>query len=130
MCEAVHGQQGHVFVCGDVRMARDVATALRALLARALHLSPQQADEYFQQLKVRSQHRPFPPAGGAQGAAQPRSGPAAAVSSVCAHRNKALRERLGPPGAPNRDSVRSGCVRVSVLLWSYVGVLGSSFAGC
>uniref|UniRef100_A0A8C5TKU7 Nitric oxide synthase n=1 Tax=Malurus cyaneus samueli TaxID=2593467 RepID=A0A8C5TKU7_9PASS len=51
VCEALHKQQGHVFVCGDVRMARDVAQALRALLARGLHLSPQQAEEFFQQLK-------------------------------------------------------------------------------
>ncbi|NXU10346.1 NOS2 protein, partial [Pardalotus punctatus] len=51
VCEALHGQQGHVYVCGDVRMARDVARALRALLARALRLSPQQADEYVLQLK-------------------------------------------------------------------------------
>uniref|UniRef100_A0A8U7PAC7 Nitric oxide synthase n=1 Tax=Corvus moneduloides TaxID=1196302 RepID=A0A8U7PAC7_CORMO len=69
VCEVVHGQQGHVYVCGDVRMARDVARALRALLARALRLSPQQADEYFLQLKVCSHHRPFLAAGGAQEAA-------------------------------------------------------------
>lgn len=59
MCEVLHGQQGHVFVCGDVRMARDVAQALRALLARALRLSQQQAEEYFQQLKV-AQSQPSP----------------------------------------------------------------------
>lgn len=52
MCEMLHGQQGHVYVCGDVRMARDVAAALRALLARALRLSSQQANEYLQRLKV------------------------------------------------------------------------------
>lgn len=52
MCEVLHGQQGHIYVCGDVRMARDVAAALRALLARGLRLSPEQAEEYFQQLKV------------------------------------------------------------------------------
>ncbi|KAL2297502.1 hypothetical protein Nmel_016809 [Mimus melanotis] len=56
VCEVVHGQQGHVFVCGDVRMARDVALALRALLARALRLSQQQADEYFQQLKSQKRY--------------------------------------------------------------------------
>uniref|UniRef100_A0A8U7P8C7 Nitric oxide synthase n=1 Tax=Corvus moneduloides TaxID=1196302 RepID=A0A8U7P8C7_CORMO len=56
VCEVVHGQQGHVYVCGDVRMARDVARALRALLARALRLSPQQADEYFLQLKSQKRY--------------------------------------------------------------------------
>uniref|UniRef100_A0A803W9V9 Nitric oxide synthase n=1 Tax=Ficedula albicollis TaxID=59894 RepID=A0A803W9V9_FICAL len=52
VCEVLQGQQGHVFVCGDVRMARDVARALRALLARGLRLSQQQAEQYLQQLKV------------------------------------------------------------------------------
>ncbi|KAF2973584.1 hypothetical protein EK904_003990 [Melospiza melodia maxima] len=56
VCEMLHGQQGHVYVCGDVRMARDVAAALRALLARALHLSPQQANEYLQQLKSQKRY--------------------------------------------------------------------------
>ncbi|NWV28478.1 NOS2 protein, partial [Origma solitaria] len=51
VCEVVHGQQGHVYVCGDVRMARDVAQTLRVLLARGLRLTPEQADEYFLQLK-------------------------------------------------------------------------------
>lgn len=50
--EVLHGQQGHVYVCGDVRMARDVAKVLQELLARALRLSQQEANEYFQQLKV------------------------------------------------------------------------------
>uniref|UniRef100_A0A8C5NQL2 Nitric oxide synthase n=1 Tax=Junco hyemalis TaxID=40217 RepID=A0A8C5NQL2_JUNHY len=56
VCEVLHGQQGHVYVCGDVRMARDVAAALRALLARALRLSPQQANEHLQQLKSQKRY--------------------------------------------------------------------------
>ncbi|NXW68045.1 NOS2 protein, partial [Hirundo rustica] len=56
VCEVLHGQQGHVYVCGDVRMARDVAAVLRALLARALRLSQHQADEYFQQLKSQKRY--------------------------------------------------------------------------
>ncbi|NXQ29608.1 NOS2 protein, partial [Alaudala cheleensis] len=56
VCEVLQRQQGHVYVCGDVRMARDVASTLRALLARALRLSPQQAHEYFQQLKSQKRY--------------------------------------------------------------------------
>ncbi|NXD23279.1 NOS2 protein, partial [Spelaeornis formosus] len=56
VCALLHGQQGHVYVCGAVRVARDVAAALRALLARGLHLSPQQADEYLQQLKSQKRY--------------------------------------------------------------------------
>ncbi|NXR46173.1 NOS2 protein, partial [Hippolais icterina] len=56
VCELVHGQQGHVYVCGDVRMARDVAQALQALLAKGLRLSQQEANEYFQQLKSQKRY--------------------------------------------------------------------------
>ncbi|XP_039576696.1 nitric oxide synthase, inducible [Passer montanus] len=56
VCEVLQGQQGHVYVCGDVRMARDVGAALRALLARGLRLSPQQAHEHLQQLKSQKRY--------------------------------------------------------------------------
>ncbi|NWZ40315.1 NOS2 protein, partial [Brachypodius atriceps] len=54
--EVLHGQQGHVYVCGDVRMARDVAKVLQELLARALRLSQQEANEYLQQLKSQKRY--------------------------------------------------------------------------
>lgn len=59
MCDLLHREEGHLYVCGDVRMAKDVAQALKRLLARNLHLSQQQAEDYFFQLKVRSD-RPGP----------------------------------------------------------------------
>ncbi|NWI54792.1 NOS2 protein, partial [Calyptomena viridis] len=56
VCELLQREQGHVFVCGDVRMARDVARALRGLVARTLQLSEQQAEEYFLQLKSQKRY--------------------------------------------------------------------------
>lgn len=103
MCEVVHGQQGHVFVCGDVRMARDVARALRALLARALRLSQQQADEYFQQLKVALSTAP------SLHSSTARLGCRGCPSSCgCTPRDRARREWPGPPGAASAASVGSG----------------------
>lgn len=114
MCEVLHGQQGHVFVCGDVRMARDVAQALRALLARALRLSQQQAEEYFQQLKV-AQSQPSP----------------------CIHRrqarllclgDRAQREPLGALGLP-AQLLLTGGHRGALLLCTYRGSWGSALQG-
>uniref|UniRef100_A0ABK0L9Q5 Nitric oxide synthase, inducible n=1 Tax=Rattus norvegicus TaxID=10116 RepID=A0ABK0L9Q5_RAT len=48
----LHGEQGHLYVCGDVRMARDVATTLKKLVAAKLNLSEEQVEDYFFQLKV------------------------------------------------------------------------------
>lgn len=49
----LHEEQGHLYVCGDVRMARDVALTLKHLLAAKLSLSEEQVEDYFFQLKVR-----------------------------------------------------------------------------
>lgn len=49
----LHEEQGHLYVCGDVRMARDVAQTLKHLLAATLSLSEEQVEDYFFQLKVR-----------------------------------------------------------------------------
>lgn len=49
----LHEEQGHLYVCGDVRMARDVAQTLKHLLAAKLSLSEEQVEDYFFQLKVR-----------------------------------------------------------------------------
>lgn len=48
----LHEEQGHLYVCGDVRMARDVAHSLKQLMATALSLDEEQVEDYFFQLKV------------------------------------------------------------------------------
>uniref|UniRef100_A0A8C4LTZ9 Nitric oxide synthase n=1 Tax=Equus asinus TaxID=9793 RepID=A0A8C4LTZ9_EQUAS len=48
----LHEEQGHIYVCGDVRMARDVAHTLKQLVAAKLSLSEEQVEDYFFQLKV------------------------------------------------------------------------------
>ncbi|NXM79089.1 NOS2 protein, partial [Serilophus lunatus] len=55
-CEVLQQEQGHVYVCGDVRMAGAVARALRGALARALGLTEHQAQEYFFQLKSQKRY--------------------------------------------------------------------------
>ncbi|XP_012503684.1 PREDICTED: nitric oxide synthase, inducible [Propithecus coquereli] len=47
----LHEKRGHLYVCGDVRMARDVACTLRQLVASKLSLSEEQVEDYFFQLK-------------------------------------------------------------------------------
>uniref|UniRef100_A0A452UC02 Nitric oxide synthase, inducible n=1 Tax=Ursus maritimus TaxID=29073 RepID=A0A452UC02_URSMA len=49
----LHKEHGHLYVCGDVRMARDVAHTLKLLVAAKLRLSEEQVEDYFFQLKVR-----------------------------------------------------------------------------
>uniref|UniRef100_A0A8C0FLR7 Nitric oxide synthase, inducible n=1 Tax=Bubo bubo TaxID=30461 RepID=A0A8C0FLR7_BUBBB len=53
VCSLLHKEEGHLYVCGDVHMAKDVAQTLKGMLAKNLNLSEQQAEEYFFQLKVR-----------------------------------------------------------------------------
>ncbi|XP_027717419.1 nitric oxide synthase, inducible-like [Vombatus ursinus] len=43
--------KGHLYVCGDVRMARDVARTLKDLFATRLKMNEEQTDNYFFQLK-------------------------------------------------------------------------------
>lgn len=50
------GEQGHLYVCGDVRMARDVATTLKKLVAAKLNLSEEQVEDYFFQLKSQKRY--------------------------------------------------------------------------
>lgn len=52
MLRVLHEEQGHLYVCGDVRMARDVAHTLKKLVAAKLSLSEEQVEDYFFQLKV------------------------------------------------------------------------------
>lgn len=52
----LHGEQGHLYICGDVRMARDVATTLKKLVATKLNLSEEQVEDYFFQLKSQKRY--------------------------------------------------------------------------
>uniref|UniRef100_A0A8B9GEZ8 Nitric oxide synthase n=1 Tax=Amazona collaria TaxID=241587 RepID=A0A8B9GEZ8_9PSIT len=56
VCSLLHKEEGHLYVCGDVRMAKDVAQALKRMLTKALKLSEQQAEEYFFQLKSQKRY--------------------------------------------------------------------------
>ncbi|KAM9370506.1 nitric oxide synthase, inducible [Phaethornis superciliosus] len=51
VCNILNKEEGHLYICGDVRMARDVAQTLKGILAKNLNLSEQQTEEYFFQLK-------------------------------------------------------------------------------
>ena len=48
----LHEERGHLYVCGDVRMAWDVAHTLKQLVAAKLNLNEEQVEDYFFQLKV------------------------------------------------------------------------------
>ncbi|XP_042770611.1 nitric oxide synthase, inducible isoform X1 [Panthera leo] len=52
----LHEEQGHLYVCGDVRMARDVTQTLKHLLAAKLSLSEEQVEDYFFQLKSQKRY--------------------------------------------------------------------------
>ncbi|NWI98612.1 NOS2 protein, partial [Crypturellus undulatus] len=56
VCSLLHKEEGHLYVCGDVRMARDVAQTLKRMLASKLNLTEQQAEEYIFQLKSQKRY--------------------------------------------------------------------------
>lgn len=43
---------GHVYVCGGMNMARDVANAIKQILVIHLGITRSQAEDYLEQLKV------------------------------------------------------------------------------
>ncbi|XP_066492723.1 nitric oxide synthase, inducible [Tiliqua scincoides] len=47
----LHEEAGHLYVCGDVRMAREVAQTLKEMFAKRLGLTEEQAEDYCFQLK-------------------------------------------------------------------------------
>lgn len=47
-------KSGHVYVCGSMNMARDVAHAIQEILVSRLGITLTQAGAYLDQLKVRS----------------------------------------------------------------------------
>ncbi|KAM5214511.1 nitric oxide synthase, inducible isoform 2-T3 [Hipposideros larvatus] len=79
----LHKEQGHLYVCGDVRMARDVAHTLKQLVAAKLSLSEEQVEDYFFQLKSQKRYHEdifgavFPYEGRKDGAAGQASDPRA-----------------------------------------------------
>ncbi|XP_012871743.1 PREDICTED: nitric oxide synthase, inducible [Dipodomys ordii] len=52
----LHEEAGHLYVCGDVRMARDVAHTLKQLVANSLNLNDEQVEDYFFQLKSQKRY--------------------------------------------------------------------------
>ncbi|XP_078535483.1 nitric oxide synthase, inducible [Lissotriton helveticus] len=47
----VNEEQGHLYVCGDVRMAREVGTVLKEVIGQKLKLTEEQVEDYFSKLK-------------------------------------------------------------------------------
>ena len=45
-------QSGHFYVCGDYRMAEDVASTLKIVFQKAGRLSPKDSEALFAKLKV------------------------------------------------------------------------------
>ncbi|KAB1266084.1 Nitric oxide synthase; inducible [Camelus dromedarius] len=82
----LHEEQGHLYVCGDVRMARDVACTLKQLVAAALTLNEEQVEDYFFQLKSQKRYHEdifgavFPYELKKDGSAGPPSDPQAPVA--------------------------------------------------
>ncbi|XP_019401132.1 PREDICTED: nitric oxide synthase, inducible [Crocodylus porosus] len=54
--QVMHEDKGHLYVCGDVRMARDVAQTLKEMFAKRLQLTEDQAEEYISQLKSQKRY--------------------------------------------------------------------------
>ncbi|VTJ67142.1 Hypothetical predicted protein [Marmota monax] len=52
----LHESPGHLYVCGDVRMAQDVAHTLKQLVAAKLSLSEEQVEDFFFQLKSQKRY--------------------------------------------------------------------------
>ncbi|XP_051848310.1 nitric oxide synthase, inducible isoform X1 [Antechinus flavipes] len=52
----LHEDKGHLYVCGDVRMARDVAQTLKDLFATRLKMNEEQTENYFFQLKSQKRY--------------------------------------------------------------------------
>ncbi|ETE61210.1 Nitric oxide synthase, inducible, partial [Ophiophagus hannah] len=49
----LHEEEGHLYVCGDIHMASEVAKTLKEMFAKKLSLTEEEAEDYCFQLKVR-----------------------------------------------------------------------------
>lgn len=54
--EVLHHHPGHVYICGGVNMACDVAATIKEILVNRLGITVAQAGEYLSRLKVNLQH--------------------------------------------------------------------------
>ncbi|XP_075760963.1 nitric oxide synthase, inducible [Pelodiscus sinensis] len=54
--QVLHEEEGHLYICGDVRMARDVAQTLKEMFAKKLKLTEEQAEDYMFQLKSQKRY--------------------------------------------------------------------------
>lgn len=57
--EVLHQSQGHLYICGGLNMARDVASTVREILVSRLGISFTVAEEYLSRLKVNLRFSPF-----------------------------------------------------------------------
>ena len=47
--------QGHLYICGDVKMADDVTNAVKRIFVKLGKMSKEKAENYVQEMKVRCQ---------------------------------------------------------------------------
>ena len=52
--QVLHQRAGHLYVCGSLSMAGDVAHTIEGILAHRLGISAPQASQYLSRLKVNS----------------------------------------------------------------------------
>ncbi|MEE6468760.1 hypothetical protein FKM82_008371 [Ascaphus truei] len=51
VCKIMLEEEGHLYVCGNIEMARDVAKTLKSMIAKKMGLSEEETETYFSQLK-------------------------------------------------------------------------------
>ncbi|XP_053313171.1 nitric oxide synthase, inducible [Spea bombifrons] len=51
VCKIILEEHGHLYVCGGIEMARDVAETLKCMIAKKKGLNEEETDKYFSQLK-------------------------------------------------------------------------------
>ncbi len=53
--EVLHNNPGHLYICGGMNMAHDVASTIKEILVSRLGITLTQAEEYLSRLKVNLQ---------------------------------------------------------------------------
>ncbi|KAM8977074.1 nitric oxide synthase, inducible [Pelodytes ibericus] len=51
VCKIILQEQGHLYVCGNIEMARDVAATLKSIIAKNKGLNEEETENFFSQLK-------------------------------------------------------------------------------